>query len=153
LGYPGKLPSIASVKAFVPSFFATCDWAKQNLPQDAIILSFHTHPTVYNCERDAFWNTVDRSDIISGNLTLSLSRLKAHGYTHVFVQMFAVAPGFQDGTYPLAFVQMMDQNPQYFKNVFTLSSGDTVASCTQKLNSGQSCDGGIIYEINYTGVG
>jgi 4-amino-4-deoxy-L-arabinose transferase-like glycosyltransferase len=152
LGYAGKLESLVPVKNFVPSFFSTCEWVRSNLPQDAVILSFYTTPTVYNCQRGSMWNTPDRPDILSGNLNLSVSRMKAEGYTHVFVQMFAVAPGFQDSTYPLAFVQMLDQNPNIFKNVFTLPSGDTVSSCVQKINSGSSCDGGIIYAINYTGV-
>jgi 4-amino-4-deoxy-L-arabinose transferase-like glycosyltransferase len=150
----GKLAGLVPVKAFVPSFFTVCDWVKANpdkVPKDAIMLSFQTTPTVYNCERDAMWNTPDLSDILSSDINVSLPRLQANGYTHIFVQMFSVATGNQGGSYPLSFVQMLQSNPQHFTLVYSV--GDSVDTCAQKLNSGQPCDGGLIYAINYTGAG
>ena len=152
LGYSGKLSSLTGVKEFPASFFETCNWAKQNVAKDARLLSLHTHPTVYNCERAAFWETPDRLDILSGNLSVSLARLKINGYTHIFVQMFSVSSGFLDVSYPSDFVQMLDQNPQNFKKVFNSTNADSLSSCTSKLSQGYYCDGGIIYEINYNGA-
>ena len=140
----GKARIMIRVKQFSPLFFEACNWIKQNLPSNATLLSLHTHPTVYNCERKAIWELVDLPDILlSQNLNLTLSRLKANGIDYIFVQKFSLSSGKYRQTYPLSFVQFLENNPDHFKKVY--ENGPSLDEC---LAMG-GCDGTILYKVVY----
>jgi len=139
-----RLDTLSGVKAFSPMFFEACNWVKQNLPQNAILLSFNTAPTVYNCERQAQWNLVDGADIIlSQNVTLAKERLKANGFTHIFIQKFSLTQEKIQAGYWVGFLDMLNQNSNSFKVVY--ENGPDLVTCVKQ----GGCDGTIIYEIVY----
>jgi hypothetical protein len=145
-----KISSLVSVKQFAPSFFEACNWVKQNAPQNAMMLSFNTAPTIYNCERQAEWDLTDDSDIlISQNVTLMKERLKANGFTHIFVQKFSITPQKIRAGYWTGFVDTLDANPESFKVVFE-NGPKYGTSDFQSCISTQGCDPGeVIYQIVY----
>jgi len=137
-----KLDTMYSVKQFSPLFFEACDWVKENTPKDSILLSFHTSPTYYNCERQAQWDLPDSADIIlSQNVNLTLARLKANGITHIFVQKFSIISQKFSAGYWIGFVQFLDSNQEKFKKAY--ENGPDLQTC---LSQG-GCDGSIIYEV------
>jgi len=139
-----RLETLAGVKQFSPAFLKACDWVRQNLPKDSVLLSFHTAPTVYNCERQAQWDLADGSDILlSQNVDLMKARLKANGFTHIFVQKFSITQQKISGGYWTGFIDTLRINPQHFKPVF--ENGPDYFACAQQ----GGCDGTVIYEIIY----
>jgi len=137
-----KVLAMPQVKQFSSYFFEACDWVKTNTPQNAILLSLNTHPTVYNCQREAIWELQDLPDIIlSNNVTLVTQRLNANGIDYIFVQKFSLSGQDYRGTYPLSFIAFLEQNPQNFKKVF--ENGPGYNSCVQS----QGCDGTAIYQV------
>lgn len=129
------------VKLFAPSFFDACNFIRQNTMDDALILTVWDYATTYNCQRNVYQITAmpDSGDIVlSGDVDLSLSRLKAHGVTHIFVQKFSINPVH----YPPEFVRFLENNPDSFKKIY--ETGLDVDTC---LNQG-GCDGAVIYQID-----
>jgi len=144
LNFLGKASIMIRVKQFSPLFFEACNWIKQNLPLNASLLSLHTHPTVYNCERKAIWELVDLPDILlSQDLNLTLNRLKANGINYIFVQKFSLSSGKYRQTYPITFVQFLENNSDHFKKVY--ENGPSLDKC---LAIG-GCDGTILYKVVY----
>ena len=141
---PSNPSCYVGFKMFSQDFFQACDWVKKNpnqVPPDSILLSLNSHPTVYNCERSAFWDFPDLPDILLGDVNLSASRLKAEGITHIFVQKFALSTQNLRLSYPVNFVRMMDQNNQTFVKIY--ENGPSINAC---ISSG-GCDGTIIYRF------
>lgn len=147
LNFYSKNSTMSSVKQFSPLFFQACGWVQNNLPQNATLLSLYGHPTVYNCNRNAVWVLQDLPDIIlSNNLNLTMTRLKVDGINYIFVQKFALGTQNYQQTYPISFVQFLDQYPQQFVKVY--ENGPQLSVC---LGQG-GCDGSLIYFVNTTGV-
>lgn len=140
--FSSKVLMMPQVKQFSQLFFDACNWVKTNTPQNAILLSFNTHPTVYNCQREAIWALKDLPDIVlSRNVTLVTQRLKANGIEYIFVQKFSLSSQNNGLSYPLSFIAFLEQNPQVFKKVF--ENGPSYNSCVQT----QGCDGTAIYQV------
>ena len=140
--FSSKVLAMPQVKEFSPLFFDACNWVKQNLPQNTILLSLYTHPTIYNCQRQAIWELQDLPDIIlSNNATLVTQRLKVNGIDYIFVQKFALSGQSYRSSYPLSFIAFLEQNSQTFKKVF--ENGPSYNSCVQS----QGCDGTAIYQV------
>lgn len=141
VNFSGKITGITQVKQFVPSFFDACDFIKQNTTDDALILTIWDYATTYNCQRNVYQlsGMPDSGDIVlSGDVDLALSRLKAHGATHIFVQKFSINPIH----YPPEFVRFLEDNPKSFKKIY--ETGPNLDTC---LSQG-GCDGAIIYQVN-----
>jgi 4-amino-4-deoxy-L-arabinose transferase-like glycosyltransferase len=144
--YNTQTKSYAGYKQFSPAFFDMCNYIKSNLPKDAILLSLHTHPTVYNCERQAFWNLPDLADIIATNSTsLMKERLKANGITHIFVQKFSLSNEPVFLSYPVSFVETLVNDTKDFKQV--RENGASLDFCKSALAQGSVCDGTILFEV------
>jgi len=151
--YP-KLQSLKPVKAFSSYFFEACDFIKKNTTENALLMTIWDHGTIYNCQRRAtsFGYLPDSPDIvISGNLTLALDRLKAHGITHIFIQKFSVSNRLLSSKYPTSFIEFMDANPEQFKKIY--ENGPSISSCETQNGYTQDgdliCDGALVYEIKY----
>jgi hypothetical protein len=143
-----KLNVMKQVKQFSPLFFEACDWVKNNVEEDARFGAvIWTGATIYNCERTAGGGGPDVTN--SNNLTLALSVLKIQGITHLFVQKFSISWDDQklQERYPISFVQMLENNPNYFEKIY--ENGPSLQQCIQ---SG-GCDGSLIYKIDYTQKG
>lgn len=145
-----KINSLISVKQFVPSFFEACNWIKQNTPQDSIILSFNTAPTIYNCNRQAQWDLTDQPDILlSQNTTLMKDRLKANGFNYIFVQKFSITSQKVSAGYWTGFIDTLTANPDSFKVVFENGPSYGSQQFVQCINT-PGCDlGEVIYQIVY----
>jgi len=146
LGVGYKLDIMQSVKQFSPEFFKAATFIRHNTTADALIMTVWDHQTVYNAQRNAicFDCLPDAGDIVlSNNLALSLSRLKAEGITHIFIQKFSLQKEDQITKYPLSFVKFMNDNPKNFVNLY--ETGPDADTC---ISQG-GCDGAIIYEVKY----
>lgn len=147
LNFKEKLGTMSQVKQFSPSFFEACNFIKQNVSEDALLMTVWDHQTIYNCQRDVtnFSGLLpDRGDILlSSNLSLSLTRMQMHGITHIFVQKFSISPKLLRTKYPVGFIQFLEDNPDTFIKVY--ENGPSVSQCLQTGN----CDGNILYGINY----
>jgi len=144
--YNSQTKSYAGYKQFSASFFDMCTYIKSNLPKDAILLSLNTHPTVYNCERQAFWNLPDLADIIATNNTLLMKeRLKANGITYIFVQKFSLSNEPIFLSYPVSFVETLVNDTKDFKQV--RENGASLDFCKSALAQGSVCDGTMLFEV------
>ncbi len=133
---------MSGVKQFSPLFLQACDWVKQNTPTNSTLLSENGHPTVYNCDRNAVWELQDLPDIIlSNNVTLVKDRLSIDGINYIFVQKFAISPQAYEQSYPISFIQFLEQNNNTFQKVY--ENGPDLNTC---LSQG-GCDGSIIYKV------
>jgi len=139
----GKLVQMESVKDFVPSFFEACDWVEENVPEGSNMLSFHTFPTRYNCDRPAVWEIPDKADIIlSNDIDLVKERLGANGIEYIFVQKFSISQVAFGQSYPVSFVQFLENNNETFIKIY--ENGFPIQDC---LAAGRGCDGNIIYRV------
>jgi 4-amino-4-deoxy-L-arabinose transferase-like glycosyltransferase len=136
-----KLLSLKQVKAFSPTFFQACDWVKANTPKDSIIFTAWPYHTLYNCERRVGGGGPDV--VLSGDLNLSLSELKADGVTHIFIQKWAISTQDLSERYPVKFVDFLNNNPDHFKKVYENGEPD-ISKCATS-----GCDGAIVYQIVY----
>lgn len=137
-----KATTMISVKRFSPLFFQACNWVQQNTPANASLLSLQTYPTLYNCNRQAVWVIPDNPDIIlSDNITLVKDRLDANGINYIFVQKFSLSDQNYSQSYPISFVDFLNQNNQTFENVY--ENGVDVNTCIQQ----GGCDGTIVYKV------
>jgi len=137
-----KITGMVQVKQFVPSFFDACNFIKQNTTNDVLILTVWDYATTYNTQRNVYQLTglPDSGDImLSGDVNLTLSRLKAHGVTHIFVQKFSINANY----YPVEFINFLEDNPKKFVKIY--ETGSDLQQCIQ---SG-GCDGNILYQIKY----
>jgi hypothetical protein len=143
LNFENKLKIMSEVKKFSPLFFEACEFIKQNTTPDSLILAVYGSPTVYNCERRARL-TEDTADIVlSNDIDLVLERLKAHGFTHIFVQKFAISTTPYREAFPVSFVEFLANNSDHFIKIY--ENGPSIQQCLQM----GGCDGSIIYEIKY----
>lgn len=137
-----KVLAMPQVKQFSPLFFDACKWVKQNIPENATLLSLYSAQTAYNCDRNAVWELQDLPDIVLGNsVNLTVSRLRANGIDWIFVQKFALSSQSNRDSYPTSFIAFLESNPQTFKKVF--ENGPDYNTCIQ---SG-GCDGTAIYQV------
>jgi len=142
LGLRDKLTGMKQVKAFSPSFFEATNFIKQNTSQAALVLTVWEEPTIYNSQRNSIniGALPDSGDIaLSGDLNLTLSRLKQHGITHIFIQKFSINPSYL----PIEFVQFLEKNPENFVKIY--ENGPQLQQCLQA----GGCDGTLVYEIKY----
>jgi len=140
--YDSGIKQYVGYKLFSPSFFEAADFIKRNTTEDVLILTVWDSQTTYNTERNVVGLKIipDSNDIInSGDLNLSLSRLKVNGITHIFVQKFSINNQY----YPPDFVQFLENNPKNFVKIY--ENGPSLEEC---INAG-GCDGNILYEIKY----
>jgi len=140
-----KLKIMKAVKQFSPSFFEACDWIKQNTPENATLYTVWGHRATYNAQRKCaqFASLPDSRDILlSNNATLVHERLKAEGINYVFVQKFSIDKHAYRQKFPVGFVQVLENNPDYFKKVY--ENGPVSKQCLQG-----GCDGNIVYEVVY----
>jgi 4-amino-4-deoxy-L-arabinose transferase-like glycosyltransferase len=129
-------------KMFSPSFFQATDFIKRNTTKDVLITTIWDSQTAYNSQRNVIALRIlpDSDDIMnSGNINTSLSRLKAHGITHIFVQKFSIS----DQYYTTDFVKFLESNGKNFVKIY--ENGPSVDEC---IKAG-GCDGNILYEIKY----
>jgi len=141
VNFYGKIIGMVQVKQFVPSFFDACNFIRQNTAEDAIILTVWDYGTTYNSQRTVYQIAAmpDSGDIVlSGDVDLTLSRLKAHGVTHIFVQKWSINAVH----YPPEFVRFLENNPDTFEKVY--ETGPDLDTC---LSQG-GCDGAVIYQVN-----
>lgn len=153
----GKLATMYSVKQFSPAFFEACNWVKQNVDEDAVIWTIWGHRMVYNCQRTNAGTGPDTPDIVlSNDLNLALSRLKANGITHLFIQKFSMDLNDQHlmEEYDSSFVQFLEDNPEHFKlvyenglsiNVTNRNVKSYIQYCIQQ--TGYICDGNLLYKV------
>lgn len=140
-GQEQHVSGMKDVKQFSPLFFEACDWVKTNVTKDALIMTVWGHHVAYNCQRNTFG---DVADIVLGtNINSTLSIAKAHGITHIFVQKFSISTQALQETYPVSFVDFLENNSDHFKKIF--ENGPTLQQCLQQ----GGCDGNIIYEIKF----
>jgi len=145
-----KAIGMVNVKQFSPSFIEACNHIKENTDEDAWLMTIWAHQSSYNTQRkiSGFWGYPDSGDIIlSGDLNLTLSRLKAHGITHIFIQKFSISTTPVGEKYPISFLQFLENNPESFVNIY--ENGPSLQDCIQSVQAGGGCDGNVLYEINY----
>lgn len=139
-----KLNTMKRVKGFSKLFFEACDNVKREVEKNALFLTIWDHQTIYNCQRNAIGpgNLPDNPDImLSGDINLTTSRLKAHGFTHIFIQKFSLSKEGDLSGYPINFVQFLENNPEKFKKIY--ENGER--NLNRCIYNG--CDGTMIYEI------
>lgn len=139
-----KVVGMYQVKMFSPSFFEACDWARENLPEDALITTVWVYRAAYNCDRRVVGSTADMA--ISNNLTHVLKSAEDLGITHIFIQKFSLSNDNLSEKYPVPYVQLLESNPEYFEKIY--ENGLPFDQC---LAAG-GCDGNIIYEIHQTPI-
>ncbi len=140
------ISGLKDIKQFSPSFLEACDFIKKNVNEDASIMTIWIHHSSYNCERNiaGFHNLPDLSDIVlSSDLNLAVSRLEAHGITHIFIQKFSLSSDSVAEKYPISFVQFLENNPDNFEKIY--ENGPALEQCLQA----GGCDGNILYEVKY----
>lgn len=138
-----KLGTMSQVKKFSSSFFEACGWIKDNLAEDSLIFTVWSHRAAYNCQRSVIGNMADIS--VSNDVDHIIETAEEHRITHIFIQKFSIDYYNQhlQESYDLEFVQLLENNPDYFENVY--EDGMTLDTC---ISQG-GCDGSIIYEIIY----
>ncbi len=142
IGFQGlttKLDSLVPVKQFSPMFFQACDWVKENLPSDSMLMTFWGYRAGYNCQRDVSPAFADIR--LSDDAEYINSVSHQHGITHFFIQKFSISQDASRESYSIAFVQLLENNPQYFEKVY--ENGLSLPEC---LSAG-GCDGNIIYKV------
>ncbi len=135
----GRLSTMANVKQFSPSFFEACDWVKENLPEDSMLLTFWGYRAVYNCQRNIASAYADIR--LSNDPQYITDVSKQHGITHLFIQKFSISGEPSRESYSIDFVRLLETNPVYFEKVY--ENGPSLDDC---FNQG-ICDGNIIYKI------
>lgn len=134
-----KLSTMEGVKGFSSTFFEACDWVKDNLPKDSRLLTFWGNRAVYNCQRDISPGIADIRLNSDPDDTRSIAQQQ--GITHLFIQKFSITPEPTRESYSIAFVKMLEDNPQYFEKVY--ENGPSLDDCFNR----QACDGNIIYKV------
>jgi len=140
-GVTAKLTVMESVKQFSPSFFEACDWAKENLPKDVVIMTFWGHRAGYNCQRTISPGWADIRLNEDPEKMVDVARV--HGITHFFIQKFSITQQPSRESYSLNFVQLLENNADKFEKVF--ENGPPLNQCLQQ----GGCDGNIIYKVIY----
>ena len=120
-------------------FFQACDWVKINLPEDSVLMTFWGYRAGYNCERNVSPGYADIR--LSDNPQYIDSVAQQFGITHFFIQKFSISQDASRESYSVAFVQLLENNPQYFEKVY--ENGPSLQEC---INAG-GCDGNIIYKV------
>jgi len=142
LSFNQKLTTMSGVKRFSPLFFEGCEWIDENLERDATLLSLHTYPTIFNCNRQADWSTPLATDIIlSNDLELSKSGLEQNGIEYIFVQKFSLSQTPFLQSVPTSFVSFLESNPDSFQKIY--ENGPDINIC---ISQG-GCDGTVVYKV------
>lgn len=134
-----KLVDMTPVKQFSPLFFQACDWVKSNLSSDSMLMTYWGYRAGYNCERAVSPAFADIR--LSDNPAYIDSFAKQQGITHFFIQKFSISSSTSRDSYSIAFVQLLDNNPQYFEKVY--ENGPLLQDCVKQ----GGCDGNIIYKV------
>lgn len=149
VSFYSKIVYMPAVKNFPASFLQACDWIQENTPEGSNMLSLHTYPTRYNCDRGSVWEIPDKRDILlSNNVSIIKDRLDANGIDYVFVQKFAMTSQPVEQAFPIQFVGILDNDNSTFTKVYengpTFNSQEFI-DCAQRGN----CDiGTIVYRVN-----
>jgi hypothetical protein len=142
--FKSKLDTMSSVTQFSPAFFQACDFIKGNTEKDSRFLSLWAAPTVYNCERNARWESDYLPDIVlSKNVSIALNATKYAGIDYIFIQKFALSSVAYQASVPISFVQFLEANKDHFQNIY--ENGPKLEDC---ISQG-GCDGSIVYKIIY----
>lgn len=142
--FKDKLNTMSEVTKFSPLFFDACNFIKSNTNNNSTFLTLWAGPTIYNCERTAWWETNYLPDIVlSNNLTTVLNGLKVTNTDYIFIQKFSLSNKAYQASIPVSFVQFLENNNSTFQKVF--ENGPTLSDC---ITQG-GCDGTIIYKIKF----
>ena len=133
-----KLSAMESVKQFSPLFFEACDWVKENLSKDSMLMTFWGYRAGYNCQRHVSSGYADIR--LSNDPEYMSDFAKQHGVTHFFIQKFSIRPEAARETYSIEFVKLLEDNPEYFEKVY--ENGPPLENCFTQV-----CDGNIIYKL------
>ena len=110
-----KIGTMLAVKQFAPSFFDGCSWIQKNTPQDSLLLSLHTYPTAYNCNRRTDWEFPGKKTILLQPGNASYEMLKMHGFDYIYVQVFSLSQQNLQQGWPLDFVNYVNGSPNFQK--------------------------------------
>ncbi len=136
-----KLAVMGQVKTFSPLFFESCNWVKENLDENIVLMTFWGTRAAYSCQRtvSSAW-----ADIRLNNDPESIRDVsEMHGITHLFIQKFSLSQQPSQESYSFDFVRLLENNPEIFKKVY--ENGPPLEQCIQQ----GGCDGNIIYEVIY----
>lgn len=137
----GKTSGMTTVKTFSPAFFEACNWAKENLSEEDLLMTVWVHHTAYNCQTRVTGTVIDIA--LNTDPDGMVNVAKEFGITHIFIQKFSITQEPTRERYHLGFVNILEDNPDKFVKVF--ENGLDVQQCVQA----GGCDGSIIYEIKY----
>lgn len=136
-----KVGGMVTVKSFSPAFFEACDWAKDNLSEEDLLMTVWVHHTAYNCQTRVTGTVIDIA--LNTDPDEMVNVAKEFGITHIFIQKFSITQEPTRERYHLDFVNILEDNPDKFVKVF--ENGPDVQQCVQA----GGCDGSIIYEVKY----
>ena len=102
-------------------------------------MTFWGYRAGYNCQRSVSTGYADIR--LSDDPEYMTYFAKQHGITHFFIQKFSIRPEATRETYSIAFVSLLENNPDYFEKVY--ENGLPLEAC---FNQG-ACDGNIIYKL------
>lgn len=139
-----RLDELNIVKAWDPSFFEACAWIKHNIEKDATISTIWGHNGAWCSERNMGPMLADI--MLSYDLDYILKVVKENKIDYFWIQKGSIDPlnrGYA-GNYPLRFIRILVENPQYFIKVY--ENGENIENCFQ------ACRGQTIYKINVTNI-
>lgn len=148
--FSSKLSVMYQVKQFSKLFFEACDWVKENpdkVPANSRLYTIWAYRALYNCKRYVGGQVADV--VFSRDVNETLKMLKELGYTHMFIQKFSIDPRNPHlvEKYDYDFVKFLESHPEAFEKIY--ENGPSLDECYYYWLSGYSCDGNIIYKINY----
>lgn len=137
-----RLDTLNKVKAWDPTFFEACEWIKVKTEKNATISTIWGHNGAWCSEREM--GPMFADVLLSNDLNYTLKVLKENGIDYLWIQKGSIDPynrGYA-GNYPISFIRMLVDNPQYFVKVY--ENGDEIEKCYQL------CNGQTIYKLNIT---
>lgn len=135
-----KAESLKPIKNFFPSFFEGCEWIKKNTPEDSLLITLWGPRAMYTCKRDTIYGRIygiGDAILVSDNRTYDIFKL--HGADYIYVNKFSIREGKLLESFPLRFVQYIENNPHFYEKVY-----ETTENCL----SVQEIDCSIVYKIN-----
>lgn len=139
-----RLEVLNNVKRWDPSFFEACNWIKFNTEKNATIATIWGHNGAWCSERNMGPMLADI--LLSYDLNYILEVVEKNKIDYFWIQKASIDPlnrGYA-GNYPIKFIRILVENPQYFIKVY--ENGDKIESCYQ------TCYGQTIYKINITKI-
>ncbi|MEM4461192.1 MAG: hypothetical protein QXY70_03600, partial [Nanopusillaceae archaeon] len=121
-----------------------CNWIKFNTEKNATIATIWGHNGAWCSERNMGPMLADI--LLSYDLNYILEVVEKNKIDYFWIQKASIDPlnrGYA-GNYPIKFIRILVENPQYFIKVY--ENGDKIESCYQ------TCYGQTIYKINITKI-